>query len=343
MIRVLIVDDSALVQKILTEQLSACRDITVVGTASDPYIARDKIAALRPDVLTLDIEMPRMDGLTFLAKLMKYYPLPAVIVSSLTPENSETALKALRLGAVEVISKPGSQFSVSEDPAKLIRAVRAAAGAHPARQPERPAEKEEGNGHGRTLLTTTHKILAIGASTGGTIAIEEVLRGFPASMSGTVIVQHMPEHFTEAFAKRLNSICAMEVREAKDDDSVVPGVALIAPGNRHMMLHLSGARYMVKLKDGPPVHYQRPSVDVLFQSVARNAGGNAVGVLLTGMGADGAKGLLSMKQNGAYTIAQDKKSSVVFGMPKEAINLGAACEVAPLAQISQAIMRQLAN
>ena len=342
MIRVLIVDDSALVQKIITEQLSACDDIEVIGTASDPYVARDKIAALHPDVVTLDIEMPRMDGLTFLAKLMKYYPLPVVVVSSLTPQSSDAALRAMRLGAIEVISKPGSQFTVSNDPTKLIRAVRAASVARPARQLEEVDEAAAGNGHGRALLTTTHKILAIGASTGGTVAIEQVLRGFPATMAGIVIVQHMPEHFTEAFAKRLNSICAMEVREAKDNDSVVPGTAIVAPGNRHMVLQLSGARYLVRIKDGPPVHYQRPSVDVLFQSVARNAGGNAVGVLLTGMGADGAKGLLGMRQNGAYTIVQDKKSSVVFGMPKEAINLGAACEVTPLAQISHSVLRQLA-
>jgi two-component system, chemotaxis family, protein-glutamate methylesterase/glutaminase len=340
MIRVLIVDDSALVRKVLTEQLSGQSDITVVGTASDPYIARDRIASLQPDVITLDIEMPRMDGLTFLSKLMKYHPVPTIVISSLTPQNSDTALRALRLGAIDVISKPGSQFTVSEDSLRLVRAVRAAAVAKPKRT-EETSETAKASDAEHLLLSTTHKVLAIGASTGGTVAIESVLRALPSSIAGTVIVQHMPEHFTEAFAKRLNSVCAMEVREAKDGDSVVPGVALVAPGNHHMLLQLNGASYMVRIKDGPPVHYQRPSVDVLFQSVARNAGSNAVGVLLTGMGADGAKGLLAMRQGGAHTIAQDKKSSVVFGMPKEAISLGGASEIAGLSQIPQSIMRQL--
>jgi two-component system chemotaxis response regulator CheB len=239
-----------------------------------------------------------------------------------------------------VISKPGSQFSVSEDPLKLIRAVRAAATAKPKRT-EDSVEVVQASNAEHTLLSTTHKVLAIGASTGGTVAIESVLRSLPSSIAGTVIVQHMPEHFTDAFAKRLNSVCPMEVREAKDCDSLVPGVALIAPGNHHMLLQLNGANYMVRIKEGPPVHYQRPSVDVLIQSVARNAGGNAVGVLLTGMGADGAKGLLAMRQNGAHTIAQDQKTSVVFGMPREAINLGGASEVASLSQIPQSILRQL--
>jgi two-component system chemotaxis response regulator CheB len=342
-VRVLIVDDSALVRKILTEQLSACQDIQVVGAASDPYIARDKIAQLKPDVVTLDIEMPRMDGLTFLAKLMKFYPLPVIIISSLTPQNSENALRALQLGAVEVISKPGSQYSVMEDASRLIRAIRTAAQARPMRQNEKPAEVANMPAIDNPRLSTTHKVLAIGASTGGTVAIETVLRELPVHCAGTVIVQHMPEFFTAAFAKRLDSVCRLEVREAKDNDSVIPGVALVAPGNKHMVLQTSGANYLVKIKEGPLVHYQRPSVDVLFQSVARSAGMNAMGVLLTGMGSDGAKGLLSMRQSGAYTVAQDEKSSVVFGMPKEAINLGAACEVTPLSQIAHSITRQLAS
>ncbi len=342
MIRVLIVDDSALVRKVLTEQLSGQKDIVVVGAACDPYVARDKIASLRPDVITLDIEMPRMDGLTFLAKLMKFYPVPVIVVSSLTPENSETALRALRLGAIEVIPKPSSQYSVADDSQRLVRAVRTAALAKPARTEQAAAISSPHAEQNQPLLNTTHKVLAIGASTGGTVAIECVLRALPGSIAGTVIVQHMPENFTDAFAKRLNTVCAMEVREAKDNDSVVPGVALVAPGNRHMILQLNGAHYTVRIKDGPLVHYQKPSVDVLFQSVARNAGGNAVGVLLTGMGSDGAKGLCAMRQYGAHTIAQDQASCVVFGMPKEAINLGAACEVAPLTQIPHSIMRQLA-
>ncbi|HTZ19034.1 MAG TPA: chemotaxis response regulator protein-glutamate methylesterase [Dissulfurispiraceae bacterium] len=340
MIRVLIVDDSALVRKVLTEQLSMHGDIEVVGTASDPYVARDKIAALRPNVITLDIEMPRMNGLTFLEKLMKYYPIPTIVVSSLTPQNSEATLRALHLGAVEVINKPGSHYSVPEDCSKLVRAVRAAAQAIPAKPLGIPAIAC-GSDQQPALLSTTHKVIAIGASTGGTVALECVLRELPSSVAGTVIVQHMPEQFTASFAKRLNSVCSMEVREAKENDGVIPGVALVAPGNCHMVLQLDGARYIVKMKDGPPVHYQRPSVDVLFQSVARNAGSNALGILLTGMGADGARGLLAMRQNGAYTIAQDEKSCVVFGMPKEAINLGAACEITALTQIPKSIVGHL--
>jgi two-component system, chemotaxis family, protein-glutamate methylesterase/glutaminase len=342
-VRVLIVDDSALVRKILSEQLSACNDIQVVGTASDPYIARDKIAKLKPDVVTLDIEMPRMDGLTFLAKLMKFYPLPVIIISSLTPQNSENALRALQLGAIEVISKPGSQYTVMNDSAHLIRAIRAAAQARPIRYHENPATATDRPALDYPRLSTTHKVLAIGASTGGTVAIETVLSELPANCAGTVIVQHMPEVFTAAFANRLNSICRLEVREAKDNDSVIPGTVLVAPGNKHMVLQTSGANYLVKIKDGPLVHYQRPSVDVLFQSVARSAGINALGVLLTGMGCDGAKGLLAMRQSGAYTVAQDENSSVVFGMPREAINLGAACEVTSLSQIARSIMRQLVS
>jgi two-component system, chemotaxis family, protein-glutamate methylesterase/glutaminase len=342
-VRVLIVDDSALVRKILSEQLSACDDIQVVGTASDPYIARDKIANLKPDVITLDIEMPRMDGLTFLSRLMKYYPLPVVVISSLAPQNSENALRALQLGAVEVISKPGSQYTVTDDAARLIRAIRAAAQSRPIRQKEDPPAAADLPALNYPRLSTTHKVLAIGASTGGTVAIETILQALPINSAGIAIVQHMPEFFTAAFAKRLNSICRLEVREAKDNDSVIPGVALVAPGNKHMVLQTSGANYLVRTKEGPLVHYQRPSVDVLFQSVARNAGNNALGVLLTGMGSDGAKGLLAMRQSGAYTIVQDEKSSVVFGMPKEAINLGAECEVTPLSQIAQSILRQLTS
>jgi two-component system chemotaxis response regulator CheB len=341
MIRVLVVDDSAVVRKTLTEQLSGYRDIQVVGTAIDPYIAREKIVKLKPDVLTLDIEMPRMDGLTFLTKLMSSYPMPVVVVSSLTPENSENAMRALRLGAVEVISKPSSQFSVAEDPTRLIRAIRAAAMARPMQQNDHLALKNGPPAQELALLSTTHKVIAIGASTGGTVAIETVLRGLTRNTVGTVIVQHMPEYFTNAFAKRLNSVCAMEVREAKDRDSVVPGVVLLAPGNRHMVLRSSGAQYMVRIKEGPMVNYQRPSVDVLFHSVARSARSNAVGVLLTGMGADGAKGLLAMRQSGAYTVAQDEKSSVVFGMPREAIDLDAVCEVTSLPQIAHSIVQHL--
>jgi two-component system chemotaxis response regulator CheB len=343
MTRVLIIDDSAVVRKTLSDQLSRYRDIQVVGTAVDPYIARDKIIKLKPDVLTLDIEMPRMDGLTFLTKLMSSYPIPVVVVSSVTPENSENAMRALRLGAVEVISKPGSQFSVAEDPMRLVRAIRAAAVARPMQQNDHLALRNGPSEQELSRISMTHKVIAIGASTGGTVAIETVLRGLPGNAAGIVIVQHMPEYFTNAFAKRLNSVCAMDVREAEDNDSVVPGLVLLAPGNRHMVLQPSGAQYLVRIKDGPLVNYQRPSVDVLFHSVARSAGSDAMGVLLTGMGSDGAKGLLAMRQSGAYTVAQDEKSSVVFGMPREAIDLDAVCEVASLPQIAHSIVRHLSS
>lgn len=338
MIRVLIVDDSAIVRQVLTEGLSKLDDIEVVGSAIDPYMARDKIASLKPDVITLDVEMPRMDGLTFLSKLMQHHPLPVVVVSSLTPENSENALRALSLGAVEIVNKPGTQFSVPDVQKNLAKAIRTAARAKVFARKNDDTKKTVTS---YKQLETTHKIIAIGASTGGTQAIEAVLKDFPANAPGTVICQHMPQGFTASFAKRLNQVCAMEVREAKDGDAVVPGVALVAPGNKHMLLQKSGAKYFVVLKDGPPVHYQRPAVDVLFQSVARHAGQNAIGVILTGMGADGAKGLLDMKNSGAYTFAQDEQSCVVFGMPKAAIQLNAAEEVLPLHSVTKAVFRQL--
>jgi len=352
-IRVLIVDDSALVRKILSEQLSKHADIEVVGTAIDPYVAREKIVRLRPDVVTLDVEMPRMDGLSFLAKLMRHFPLPVVVVSSLTPRDSDNAVRALALGAVDVIAKPGSAMSTQGIAEDLVRAVRVAARARvrhaPAADapvPATAAATAPGGGYvapPAVLLDTTHKVLAIGASTGGTQAIEHVLRALPANAPGIVIVQHMPEHFTAAFAKRLNGLCAMEVREARDGDAVVPGVALVAPGGKHMVLHLSGARYFARIKDGPPVHHQRPAVDVLFQSVARHAGRNAIGVILTGMGADGAKGMLAMREAGAHTIAQDEETCVVFGMPREAIRMGAATEVVGLPQVAPTVLRALAR
>jgi two-component system chemotaxis response regulator CheB len=343
MIRVLIVDDSALVRKVLSEELSKFHDIEVVGTAVDPYVAREKIVKTKPDVITLDLEMPRMDGLSFLAKLMKHHPLPVVVVSSQAPANSRNAMMALELGAVEVIPKPGSSYTVPDVSRQLVRAIRAAASARilptaQAKQEPASAPKEQKeNFH----LQTTHKVLAIGASTGGTKAIEAVLKQLPPNTPGTVIVQHMPENFTAAFAERLNNICPMEVREAKDDDPVVPGIALIAPGNKHLVLQKSGARYYVRVKDGPPVHFQRPSVDVLFNSVAHAAGPNAVGVLMTGMGADGAQGLLAMRQNGARTIAEDESTCVVYGMPKEAVKLGAAEKVVPLHQIPATVLEFL--
>ena len=333
MIRVLVVDDSALVRKVLSEELSRFDDIEVVGTAPDPYVAREKLLTLNPDVITLDIEMPRMDGLSFLAKLMAHRPTPVVIVSSVAQEHSETAMRALALGAVEVVSKPGSAYSVPEVATTLVRAIRAAARAK-VRAPAPTAERVSRP----PVFETTNRIIAIGASTGGTIAIERVLSGMPAQSPGIVIVQHMPQHFTKAFADRLNGICPMDVREAKDGDPVLPGLALIAPGDKHMLLQRDGARYVVSVKDGPRVHHQRPAVDVLFHSVARCAGKNAVGALLTGMGADGAKGMVALKESGAHTIAQDEASCVVFGMPNEAIKLGGASEVLSLDAIGGALI-----
>lgn len=339
MIKVLVVDDSAVVRKVISEELSKFDDIEVVGTAIDPYMAREKIVSLKPDVLTLDIEMPKMDGLSFLEKLIKHYPLPVVVVSSLAPENSDNALRALSLGAVEIVSKPGSQFSTPDVSKQLVRAIRTAARARVMTKVVRPQNGE--NVNYSPQLQTTHKIIAIGASTGGTQALEKVLTQFPVNCPGTVVCQHMPAGFTDKFAQRLNNICQIQVREAKHGDVVTPGVALIAPGNQHMLLQRSGASYSVILKQGPAVHYQRPSVDVLFQSVARNAGNNAVGVILTGMGSDGAEGLLAMHERGAKTIAQDEQTCVVFGMPREAIKIGAADSILPLQQIPPAIFQLL--
>lgn len=341
MIKVLVVDDSAVVRKILTEELSKYPDIEIVGTAVDPFVARDKIVRLEPDVITLDLEMPRMDGLSFLQKLMKHRPMPVVVLSSLTPRNSENALRALELGAVEVICKPGSAYSTPDISRNLVHAIRAAASSRIVPR-QNNADTTPAMVLAESLLAdTTHKVIAIGASTGGTKALETVLMGMPANSPGIVIVQHMPEHFTATFAERLNRLCQVEVREAKENDHVVPGVALIAPGNHHMLLRRSGGSYLVKIKDGPAVHYQRPSVDVLFQSVARYAGRNAVGAILTGMGADGARGMREMWESGAYTMAQDEESCVVFGMPREAIRLGGVDEVVPLSRMSQAIVSAL--
>ncbi len=323
-IKVLIVDDSAVVRKVFSEQLSKQRGIEVVGTAPDPYVAREKIVRLKPDVITLDIEMPRMDGITFLKKLMQHYPLPVIIVSSLTTKGSRLALEAISLGALEVISKPGEAYSVGDMSVQLAEKIRAVYGAKllPASflTPDRPLE---GKTESKALFATTNKIIAMGASTGGTEAIKQVLIRLPRNFPGVVVVQHMPAHFTTSFAERLNEICPMNVKEAVNGDTVMVGQVLIAPGNYHMLLKRSGARYYVEVKTGPMVHYQRPAADVLFKSVAKYAGANALGIILTGMGKDGAAGLFDMKQAGSVNIAQDENSSVVFGMPKEAIAIGA--------------------
>lgn len=341
MIKVLVVDDSAVVRKVICDELSRYNDIQVVGTAVDPYFARDKIVELNPDVVTLDLEMPRMDGLSFLSKLMKHHPMPVVVLSSLTPKNSELGIKALDLGAVEVLCKPGASYSTKDIAQPLVHAIRSAAVAKIAVTPAKATGAAERQPFENLLVQTTHKIIAIGASTGGTKAIEAVLSRMPPTAPGIVIVQHMPEHFTTSFAKRLNDISALQVREARDNDHVIPGVALIAPGNHHMLLARSGGTYVTKIKDGPRVHYQRPSVDVLFHSVAQTAGRNAVGAILTGMGADGAQGLLAMRNSGAWTLAQNEASCVVFGMPKEAIKLGAADEVVALEDMTHSILQAL--
>jgi|YelNatPaOPRAMG01_1025707.scaffolds.fasta_scaffold00962_8 two-component system chemotaxis response regulator CheB len=340
-LKVLIVDDSAIVRKIFSEVLSREPDLEVVGTAPDPYVARDKIVQTRPDVITLDVEMPRMDGLTFLKKIMHYHPLPVIIVSSLTPKGGNMALEALELGAVEVLAKPGTAFSVGDLGVELAAKIRAAAHIRFDAKKFREAAARQKPASVPPLSQTTDKIIAIGASTGGTEAIREVLLRLPQNTPGIVIVQHMPPKFTTAFAERLNQQCAMEVKEAQDGDAVVTGRALLAPGNYHMLLKRSGARYYVQVKTGPPVHHQRPSVDVLFNSAALSGGANVIGVILTGMGADGADGLLAMKEKGAYTIAQDETSCVVFGMPKEAIKRGATNKVLPLTRIPEEIQRVL--
>jgi two-component system, chemotaxis family, protein-glutamate methylesterase/glutaminase len=338
-IRVLIVDDSAIVRKILSDELGKHSDIEVVGTAPDPFIARDKILALNPDVLTLDIEMPRMDGLTFLKKLMVHHPMPIIILSSLTPEGSMMAVEALASGAVEVMCKPGASYSVGDACKALAEKIRSASVA-------RVAAVAASTGGAvvkasTSLGETTNKVFAIGASTGGVQALTAVLSEMPANAPGTVVVQHMPAQFTSSFAKRLDSLCQVRVKEAANGDHVVPGTVLIAPGGYHMLLQRSGANYYVAVKDGPMVCRQKPSVEVLFNSVAEYAGANAVGAILTGMGNDGAEGLLKMRQKGAHTLAEDESTCVVFGMPKEAIAKGGAEKIVPLDQVTRTMISLL--
>jgi two-component system chemotaxis response regulator CheB len=350
-IRVLTVDDSALMRQVLAQLLSKDSDIEVIESAPDPYIAREKIKTLNPDVITLDVEMPKMDGLTFLEKLMRGRPMPVVMVSSLTEAGCQTTLRALELGAVDFITKPKIDLregmeDIADD---LITKIKAAACAKvktpvngQSSMVNRPLTltlSHGGRGLGEgAMIKTTDTIIAIGASTGGTEALKEVLEVLPPNTPPIIITQHMPERFTKTFADRLNSLCRIAVKEAEDGDSVLPGHALIAPGNFHMTLSRNGARYSIHLNQEPPVNRHRPSVDVMFDSVATYAGPNSIGVILTGMGGDGAKGLLEMKRKGAFTIAQDEASCVVFGMPKEAIKLGAAEQVVALAQIPGAML-----
>jgi len=344
-IKVLIVDDSAVVRKVFSNELSRERGIKIIGTAPDPYVARDKIVKLKPDVITLDIEMPRMDGITFLKKLMKYYPLPVIIVSSLTPKGGKMALEALAKGALEVISKPSAAYSVGDMSVQLADKIRAVARVN-VKERIKSVNKSDTVKPvtlSRALIASTNKIIAIGASTGGTEAIKTVLTGMPPNSPGIVIVQHMPANFTTSFAERLDSLSQITVKEAHDGDSISNGQALLAPGNFHMLLKRSGARYYVQVKNGPLVHHQRPAADVLFRSVANYAGANAVGIILTGMGSDGAAGLSEMKKAGARTVAQDEKSCVVFGMPREAIKLGAVDKVVSLGDITKTALKMIEN
>lgn len=337
-VRVLIVDDSAMVRQILERELARDPMIEIVGAAPDPYVARDKIVELKPDVLTLDIEMPRMDGLTFLRKLMQHYPLPVIVVSSLTEAGGEMALEAMECGAVDVVCKPGAAYTIGDLSVELIDKIKAAARVIVSKRV--PQTLRGAAASTRLSLTkTTNKIVAIGASTGGTEALTSLLTALPANSPGIVIVQHMPANFTKSFADRLDQLCAMRVKEAETNDSVEPGRCLIAPGNYHMVLRRSGARYYVEIKSGPLVGRHRPAVNVLFKSVAQYAGRNAVGVILTGMGRDGADGMKLMHEHGAATIAQDEASCVVFGMPKEAIATGGVDHVLPLSGIPASILR----
>lgn len=348
-IKVLIVDDSALVRQTIASILESDPSIEIIGTAADPYYAAQKIAKEVPDVITLDIEMPKMDGLTFLRKIMTQHPIPVVVISSLTAHGTETGMKALEYGAVEIITKPQmdtKQF-IEDSKVRICDVVKAAAKARVKRrivsdmptamtvQPKYSADVVIAAAPTQTsMIKTTDVVIAVGASTGGTEALRVFLEALPHDSPGIVIVQHMPEKFTKSFADRLNETCKISVKEAEDGDTVINGRALIAPGNFHMLLKRSGAKYYVEVKEGPLVNRHRPAVDVLFRSTARFAGKNAIGIIMTGMGDDGAKGLLEMKDAGAKTIAQDENSCVVFGMPKEAIKLGAANKILPLDEIA---------
>jgi two-component system chemotaxis response regulator CheB len=348
-IKVLIVDDSAVVRQTLAEILSSDPGIEVMATAPDPFIASERMRNNVPDVITLDVEMPKMDGITFLQKIMSQHPIPVVMCSSLTEQGSETALRALEYGAVEIIQKPrmGTKQFLEESRMRICDAVKAAAMSNVRRvpraktkavEPKLTADAVIARPTTKAMIQTTEKVVVVGASTGGTEALRVFLEMLPADSPGIVIVQHMPEHFTTAFSKRLDGLCNITVKEAENDDTVIRGRALIAPGNFHTLLKRSGARYFVEVKEGPLVCRHRPSVDVLFRSAARYAGKNAVGVIMTGMGDDGSKGMIEMKEAGAFNIAQDEQSCVVFGMPKEAIKLGAVEKVLPIESIADMVL-----
>ena len=355
-IKVLCVDDSALIRSLMTEIINSQPDMTVVATAPDPLVARDLIKQHNPDVLTLDVEMPRMDGLDFLEKLMRLRPMPVVMVSSLTERGNEITLRALELGAVDFVTKPkvGIRDGMLDYAEKLADKVRAAARARvrqaaPAHHAGTPGGQAAAGAHATPApnfnnpLLSTEKLIIVGASTGGTEAIREVLVPLPPDAPAVLIAQHMPPGFTKSFAQRLNGLCRITVKEAEHGERVLPGHAYIAPGHAHLLLARSGANYIAHLSDDPPVNRHRPSVDVLFRSAAQHAGKNAVGVILTGMGRDGAAGLLEMKKAGAYTLAQDEASCIVFGMPREAIALGAADEIASLPEMSRRVMARLSS
>lgn len=343
-VKVLIVDDSALVRQMLTEILNSSSDLEVVGSAHDPLMAREKIKNLNPDVLTLDVEMPKMDGVTFLSNLMRLRPMPVIMVSSLTEKGADITLQALELGAIDFVSKPKSDLAhtLREYSDEIISKVKMAAGVKVSSIGARKLEVEKRNSADaiieksseRRLFKTTDKIIAIGASTGGTEAIKEVLVRMPADTPGIVITQHIPEAFSTPFARRMDSVSAMTVLEAQEGQQILPGHVYIAPGNKHLLVNRDGARYTCQLNDGPAVNRHKPSVDVLFRSVAQHVGPNAISVILTGMGDDGAKGLSEMKQAGSPTVAQDEKTSVVWGMPGEAVATGCVDYILPLEKIA---------
>jgi len=355
-IKVMVVDDSAVVRQVVTGLLDSAPGITVTAAAADPVLAIERLRQQWPDVIVLDVEMPRMDGITFLRKIMAERPTPVIICSTLTEKGAKTTMEAMAAGAVAIVTKPKlalKQF-LTESGEELINTVRAAAKANVRRIVPRAAGAEPvvapakntadvilAAASGRAMSTTTERVIAIGTSTGGTQALEEVLTALPRVCPGMVIVQHMPEKFTAAFAARLDSLCQVEVREAQHNDRVVPGRALIAPGGRHMLLKRSGAQYHVEVIDGPLVNRHRPSVDVLFRSAAKSAGANALGVIMTGMGDDGAAGMAEMRAAGASTVAQDEESCVVFGMPKEAIKRGGVQRTVPLSAIAGEILKQM--
>jgi two-component system chemotaxis response regulator CheB len=351
-IKVLVIDDSALVRQILVEILKTAHDIEVVGTASDPFMARERIKETNPDVLTLDVEMPRMDGLTFLQNLMRLRPMPVVMISSLTERGAETTFKALELGAVDFVSKPridvaGTLADFSEEILMKIRAAaqaRVVARSGPPHVPVPPKHSADAillpaAAGGRRMLKTTDRIIAIGSSTGGTEAIREVLMGLPADCPAVVIAQHIPEAFSAPFTRRMDSLAAMSVLEPTDGQQIKPGHVYIAPGGKHLLVERDGARYLCRISDGPPVNRHRPSVDVLFRSMAQKVGPNAIGVILTGMGDDGARGLKEMRDAGASTMAQDEATSVVWGMPGAAVKMGGVVDILPLGKVADAIMR----